>query len=70
MIKLTTDCEKCLHAKVCRHKGNAKNAMEKLKKTRFGKGPNDDYDWETMMNHSGVTITFSCPDFANSVVFR
>lgn len=63
MFKLNTDCNNCLHAKVCKHKNNAKHAMEKLKKMTYGAGPNEDYDWETMMNNFGVNIIFSCPDY-------
>ena len=63
MIDLITNCNDCFHAKVCRHKDNAKAAMEKLKNMQFGKGPNDDYNWDTMMNVSNVNISFSCPDF-------
>lgn len=63
MIKLNTDCNNCLHAKVCKHKDNAKHAMERLKVTPYGTGPNSDYDWETMMNSFGVNIIFSCPDY-------
>lgn len=63
MIKLATDCKDCIHSKVCRNKDNAKSAMEKLKKMQFGKGPNDDYDWDTMMKVCNVNINFSCPDY-------
>ena len=63
MIKLATNCEKCIHKKVCNCKDNAKYAMERLKKMQYGKGPNNDYDWETMMKADNVDITFSCPDY-------
>ena len=63
MIKLATDCDKCIHKKMCRNKDNAKYAMERLKNMQYGKGPNDDYDWDTMMKARHVGITFSCPDF-------
>lgn len=63
MIKLTTNCAECSHEKMCRYKNNAKYAMEKLKKMTYGRGPNDDYDWDIMMQHEHVNITFSCPDF-------
>lgn len=63
MIELTTDCEKCIHATVCKNKNNAKNSMNKLKDMQYGEGPNDDYTWGTMMKHYNVDITFTCPDF-------
>lgn len=66
MIKLATDCDKCIHKNICRNKDNAKSDMEKLKKMTYGKGPNDDYDWNVMMKHRNVIINFSCPDFLES----
>lgn len=70
MIKLTTDCAKCIHAAMCKHYNNAKNAMEKLKNMTYGDGPNDDYDWATMMDVYHVNISFSCPDFRPEVAIR
>lgn len=70
MIKLSTECKDCIHEKVCSHKNNAKYAMEKLKSMRYGKGLNDDYDWDYMMEAKHVDILFSCPDFNSSVLFR
>ena len=70
MIKLATECEKCIHKNVCKNENNAKYAMEKLKSMQYGKGPNDDYSWEIMMEAEHVNISFSCPDFNSSVVFR
>ena len=67
MIKLITDCKKCMHAAVCKNKDNAAHAMEKLKNMTYGDGPNDDYDWNTMMEHYHVDISFSCPDFRPEV---
>lgn len=63
MIKLETKCGDCIHYNVCKHKNNAQYAMDKLKKTTYGKGPNDDYAWDIMMENQHVDITFSCPDF-------
>ena len=63
MIKVTTDCEKCIHNKMCRYRNNVKHDAEKLKNTRYGNGPNDDYGWDIMSDHNHVTITFSCKDF-------
>lgn len=68
MIKLKTDCSNCVHNKVCRHKDNAKKAMEKLKKQKYSNIPDDDYDWDAMMNLSNVDIEFSCPDYKNCIV--
>ena len=63
MIKLATDCDKCIHKPVCKHEQNPKSDMARLKSMQYGKGPNDDYDWDTMMKARHVDITFSCPDF-------
>lgn len=63
MIKLKTNCDDCTHKKVCKNINNAEHNMNKLKKTQYGSGPNDDYDWDTMMETDNVIIEFSCPDF-------
>ena len=70
MIKLATDCKDCIHSKMCKNKDNAKYDMEKLKRTNYGKGPNDDYGWDLMISSRNVDITFSCPDFASSKLTR
>lgn len=67
MIKLTTPCVKCIHSKVCSFRDNAVHAMDKLKNTTYGKGPNNDYSWELMMGAKNVDITFSCPNFQEAV---
>lgn len=63
MIELRTDCDKCSHVKVCKNRNNAKNAMEKLKNMNYGSGPNDDYGWDFMSEHSNIKIGFSCLDY-------
>lgn len=63
MITLTTDCDKCVHKGVCKYEGNAKSDMNKLKNTMYGKGPNDDYDWDIISNSRNVDIKFSCKDY-------
>ena len=63
MITLKTDCDNCIHSKVCGRKDRPKYVREKLGDLIFGKGPNDDYDWDTMMEHYKVDIDISCPDF-------
>lgn len=63
MLKLRTDCDKCIHSKVCRNKNNPKNAMKKLANTTYGNGPNDDYGWDVMMKQEHVDVSFSCPDY-------
>lgn len=68
MIKLKNDCKNCIHVNVCKNVNNAKNCMDKLKNETYGTGPNDDYDWDTMMNHKNVTIEFSCPDFKFGII--
>ena len=60
MIKLDGDCKDCIMRKTCKYHNNALHAMNKLKNTKYGTGPNDDYDWDTMMDVEHVTITFSC----------
>ena len=70
MISLVTNCDDCIHEKVCSYKNNAKHDMNKLSSAIYGKGPNDDYDWATMMKSRHVAITFSCLDFYSKGVFR
>lgn len=66
MITLKTDCKNCAHAMMCKWKDNAKFAMERLKNMQYGDGPNDDYDWDTIMRSKNVNIEFSCPDYTSS----
>ncbi len=63
MLKLLTNCDKCIHSKVCKNKDNPKDAMEKLANTTYGDGPNDDYGWDVMMKSQNVDCSFSCPDY-------
>lgn len=63
MIKLKSDCEKCMHSDVCKYKNNAKNDMERLSLMTYGDGPNDDYNWSTMSESRHVNITFSCDNY-------
>ncbi len=72
MIKLEADCDNCMHKKVCSFAYNAKNDMEKLKYTRYGKNPNTDTDycWDDMVKYRNVDIIFSCPDFQVNIVKR
>lgn len=42
--------------------------MNMLKKTQYGSGPNDDYDWDIIMEHKKVVIEFSCPDFEKLIL--
>ena len=70
MIELLTKCEDCIHKKVCKNVNNPKNAMNKLKNLEYSDHPNQDYDWDTMMNYYGVTIRFSCGDFRIGKVER
>lgn len=62
MIKLTTDCAKCNHERVCQYKYNARNAMDKLNRMDYI-DMNGSGDWNTMMQRRHVDITFSCPSF-------
>ena len=70
MIKLTTDCSECIMNKTCKYKNNAAYAMNKLKEMTYGTGPNDDYDWDTMMEVEHVNITFSCQHFISEARVR
>ena len=70
MFTLLTDCNKCIHEKICKYKDNAKNAMNRLKEMQYGEGPNDDYDWDTIMQTQHVTISFSCPNFSSKTFTR
>ena len=63
MITLKTNCDDCIHSNICRFKDNAKSDMERLKGTMYGKGLNDDYDWDTILKSRNVNVVFSCPDF-------
>ena len=63
MIKLKTNCDECVHKKVCKNINNAELNMNKLKKIQYGTGSNNDYYWDIMMKHYNVVIEFSCPDF-------
>lgn len=63
MIKCLTNCIECVHRTVCKYEGNANHVTNKLKGLTYGKGTNDDYDWNTMTNSLKVNIDISCPDF-------
>ena len=70
MIKLETKCEDCIMNGTCKYKNNALYAMNKLKSMDYGIGPNDDYDWDIMMEHLAVDVTFSCRHFISSAKVR
>lgn len=70
MIYLSTDCNKSIHRHVCASRNNAKNDMKKLKNLQYGKGPNDNYDWETMTTARRVDIEFSCRYYAERGDFQ
>lgn len=70
MFTLLTDCNKCIHKNICIYKDNAKSAMKRLKEMQYGEGPNDDYDWDTIMQNKHVSISFSCPDFSSKAFTR
>lgn len=67
MIKVKTDCSKCIHEHVCKNKNNPKWIGDKLANTQFGNGPNDDYDWDTMVESYHVNIDISCSDFSRGM---
>ena len=71
MIKLMTSCTDCMHSKMCKYKSNVESDFNKLKKTTYDSGLNDDYDWETMSERRNVEIRFACPDYTTKgVTFR
>lgn len=63
MLKLLTDCNKCIHKRMCKHYDHPKQVMEKLKSTTYGEGPNDDYGLDVMTDHEHVIVSYSCPDY-------
>ena len=63
MLKLLTDCDDCMFNRVCKYHNRPKQAMEKLKNTTYGDGPNDDHGWVVMMKQEHVDVSFSCPDY-------
>ena len=63
MIELKTKCDECIHKNVCKYENRAKDAMEKLKSTKYGEHEGRDYNWETMSNSEDFVISFSCLDF-------
>lgn len=63
MLKAKTECSKCIHQEVCAYKNNTEMLRDKLANMIYGDGPNDDYDWDTMSDHHGVDIEFSCRHF-------
>lgn len=62
-IYLETNCEECIHNEVCKNKNNAKHEYDRLRDLQYGKGPNDDYPYDIMMQANRVLITIKCPDF-------
>ena len=64
MIKLKTDCNKCIHVNVCQYKHNAKFAMDKLKETEFKSViSNEVCTWEEKMEYDRINVEFSCPEY-------
>lgn len=63
MLKVSTDCTTCAHEKVCRKNGVVESMKNKLANTNYGKGPNDDYDWNIISEHNGIDICFKCKNY-------
>jgi hypothetical protein len=63
MIKLKTSCDDCYHKKVCRNKGNAEKAIERLFNSNYSEDPHKFRPWSLAMEDDNVDIVFSCPDF-------
>lgn len=62
-VNLKTNCEHCVHEKVCRNNGRPESFKRKIENTNYGDGPNDDYGLDTMSNSYHITIDISCNDF-------
>lgn len=63
MINLKTNCEECIHNKVCRNKNRAKCLCERLSDLTFGEGLMMINDWDTRSEHYHINIDISCKDF-------
>lgn len=65
MIINKTNCEECVHSKVCKNRDNTKMLCEKLINSNCHPDLNDNsiYKWSDMCNRYNVKIELSCPDF-------
>lgn len=70
MVTVKTDCNHCIHRNVCRNEGKVDSYAKKLRNTNFGKGPNDDYDWNTISESDHIDIEFSCKDYSKDASVR
>lgn len=66
MINLKTNCEDCIHVKVCKNKDSSKRFLEKLTKVR----DDCDYDCENLSYQYNVNVDISCPNFRCSEAIR
>ena len=67
MIKIITKCENCIHHNVCRNSDQPKYFADRLSKTNYGKGSNDDYDFGIMSDHYCIDIDISCKDYRENI---
>ena len=68
MIKVRTECNECIHCKMCKYIGRADTLSRKLKNTNCRKGPNGDYSWDKVSSIENIDIEFVCPDFIENVI--
>ena len=67
-VNLKTNCNNCIHANVCKNRGQAAIFEKKLKSINYGDGPiSADYDFGTMSNYYHVNIDISCNDYCTRV---
>lgn len=62
-IKLLTKCDECIHGKVCSRRCEPNYYLNKISKTMYGDGPNDDYALKDMVKSHRININISCEDF-------
>lgn len=58
MIKLKTDCEKCIHSRVCKKKNKPECVRENIEDMMSKRIVLDEFDM--------VNIDISCPDFSSN----
>ena len=69
-VNLKTNCEHCIHEKVCRNIGRPEAFKKRIENTNYGSGPNDDYGLDTMSDRYHIAIDISCNDFEMVMLSR
>ena len=71
MIKLKTDCDNCIHVKVCKNKNNARIFMERLSDLAMGCiQHNDNISVKAAADYYNASIDIYCPDFESKICYR